>query len=45
MYELEFLIYHLYPYGIARDLKQYEEFLKLQHNQVPAVAQPNPALA
>ncbi len=30
MYALEFLIYHLYPYGITRDLEQYAEVLKLQ---------------
>ena len=44
MYEMEFLIYHLYPYGIARDLKQYNEFLKLRQNQLP-VKKGNQALA
>ncbi|KAM7533405.1 hypothetical protein Aperf_G00000120657 [Anoplocephala perfoliata] len=29
MYELDFLIYRLYPYGIARDAGQYKELLKL----------------
>ncbi|KAM3174318.1 hypothetical protein ACTXT7_010791 [Hymenolepis weldensis] len=29
MYVLEYLVYHLYPYGIARDLQQYESLLDM----------------
>ncbi|KAL5112107.1 Glycoprotein-N-acetylgalactosamine 3-beta-galactosyltransferase 1 [Taenia crassiceps] len=29
MYTLDYLIYHLHPYGIARDMEQYNELLKL----------------
>ncbi|VUZ51002.1 unnamed protein product [Hymenolepis diminuta] len=33
MYALEFLIYHLYPYGITRDIKQYEKARQLRNSQ------------
>ena len=29
MYVLEFLIYHLYPYGITRDMNQYRALSKV----------------
>ncbi|VUZ51000.1 unnamed protein product [Hymenolepis diminuta] len=33
MYMLDYLIYHLYPYGIARDLEQYKELERLKQNK------------
>ncbi|VDL92415.1 unnamed protein product [Schistocephalus solidus] len=33
MYTLEYLIYHLYPYGIARDIHAYEKSLTLLQDQ------------
>ncbi|KAM3174319.1 hypothetical protein ACTXT7_010792 [Hymenolepis weldensis] len=33
MYLLDYLIYHLYPYGIARDLEQYKELERLKQNK------------
>ncbi|KAL5960486.1 Glycoprotein-N-acetylgalactosamine 3-beta-galactosyltransferase 1, partial [Taenia solium] len=32
MYTLDYLIYHLHPYGIARDMEQYSALLKLRNN-------------
>ncbi|KAH9287390.1 Glycoprotein-N-acetylgalactosamine 3-beta-galactosyltransferase 1 [Echinococcus granulosus] len=32
MYTMDYLIYHLHPFGIARDMGQYNELLKLRNN-------------
>ncbi|VDM17447.1 unnamed protein product [Hydatigera taeniaeformis] len=31
MYTLDYLIYHLHPYGIARDIEQYDKLLNLRN--------------
>ncbi|VDN96959.1 unnamed protein product [Rodentolepis nana] len=33
MYVLEFLVYHVYPYGITRDVSQYEKVKHLQNSE------------
>ncbi|VDN98634.1 unnamed protein product [Rodentolepis nana] len=33
MYTLDYLIYHAYPYGIARDLEQYKELARLKQGK------------
>ncbi|VDL24616.1 unnamed protein product [Hymenolepis diminuta] len=37
MYVLEFLVYHLYPYGIARDLQQYETLLNMSKTKTDKI--------